>query len=398
MKIDLTGDYQHGFKKGKSTTTASISIQTALTKALEQGHFALMASLDLSSAFDVVNTGLLIKRMKIIGIPDDVTEMVEIWLKDRTYYISCKGRNSFIRHSNIGTIQGSILGPFLYAIFVSPLFYLTPFHAFADDNQVIENDKNIDQLKIKMQNKLNIMTNWLRDSGLIVNESKTELCLFSRANHIPIDIVINNITIRSKNTINVLGITFDSQLKWDTQVSQTIRKAKSALHGIKLIKKFFNKNELKQLLTSNYYSILYYNSEIWHLPTLNTILKRQLLSASAAALKLISQTNDRQISHERLHLLNARATPVKMMTYKLALQLYKSYNDPKQNDTWMSLNFQQTFNTRCDTISIVDSSWNKIGRNKITNRMNILNGKIKHEWMNLSIESYKLKCKDIFLN
>jgi hypothetical protein len=122
MKIDLTGDYQHGFKKGKSTTTASISIQTALTKALEQGHFAPMASLDLSSAFDVVNTGLLIKRMKIIGIPDDVTEMVEIWLKDRTYYISCKGRNSFIRHSNIGTIQGSILGPFLYAIFVSPLF------------------------------------------------------------------------------------------------------------------------------------------------------------------------------------------------------------------------------------------------------------------------------------
>ena len=103
-----------------------------------------------------------------------------------------------------------------------------------------------------MLNKLEIMTNWLRDSGLIVNESKTELCLFYKVNHIPIDIVINNVTIRSKSSINVLGITFDSQLKWDLQVSQSIRKAKRALHGIKLIRKHFNKNELKQLLTSNY--------------------------------------------------------------------------------------------------------------------------------------------------
>ena len=249
-----------------------------------------------------------------------------------------------------------------------------------------------------MQKKLIIMTKWLGDSGLIVNETKTELCLFSKSNHIPIDIVFNNVTIRSKNTIIVPGIMFDSQLKRDIQVSQSIRKAKSALHGIKLIKKYFDKTELKQLLTSNYYSILYYNSKIWHLPTLNTILKRQLLSASAAGLKLISQSNDIVISHERLHTLNARATPAKMMTYKLALQLYKSCNDHKQNDTWMSLNLQQTFNNRCDTISIVDTSRNKIGRNQIVNRMNILNGKIKHDWMNLNIDSYKLKCKNIFLN
>ena len=36
-----------------------------------------------------------------------------------------------------GTVQGSILGPFLYAVYVSPLFELTEFHAFADDNHAI---------------------------------------------------------------------------------------------------------------------------------------------------------------------------------------------------------------------------------------------------------------------
>ena len=103
----------------------------ALSKALEQGNFAMMASLDLSSAFDVVNINLLLKRMKIMGIPRDIIELVEIWLRDRSYYVKVKGKVSFIKHSNIGTIQGSILGPFLYAVFVSPLFDITLFHAYA---------------------------------------------------------------------------------------------------------------------------------------------------------------------------------------------------------------------------------------------------------------------------
>ena len=72
--------------------------------------------------------------------------------------------------SNIGNIQDSILGPLLYAIFISPLFDLTPFHAFADNNQVITKNKKIEGLKTKMQIKLEMMTKWLKHSGLIVNE------------------------------------------------------------------------------------------------------------------------------------------------------------------------------------------------------------------------------------
>ena len=37
-------------------------------------------------------------------------------------------------------VQALILVTFLYAVYVSPLFDLTDFHAFADDNQVIETD------------------------------------------------------------------------------------------------------------------------------------------------------------------------------------------------------------------------------------------------------------------
>ena len=46
MKAALTGESQHKFKKNKSTSSAAMSIQMALAKALEQVHYALMASLD----------------------------------------------------------------------------------------------------------------------------------------------------------------------------------------------------------------------------------------------------------------------------------------------------------------------------------------------------------------
>ena len=37
-------------------------------------------SLDFSAAFGVVNTTLLLKRLKIIGLPEDVLSLIKVWL------------------------------------------------------------------------------------------------------------------------------------------------------------------------------------------------------------------------------------------------------------------------------------------------------------------------------
>ena len=58
--IDITGSGQHGFKKSRSTATLSLTIQSIIGQALEEDNHALMASLDLSAAFDTVNIDLLL--------------------------------------------------------------------------------------------------------------------------------------------------------------------------------------------------------------------------------------------------------------------------------------------------------------------------------------------------
>ena len=82
------------------------------------------------------------------------------------------------------------------------------------------------------------------------------------------------------------GCYFWLQTSVGTTSKSILKKSASARNAICLIKRIFNTTELVHLVTSRFYSILYYNSEVWHLPSLKNTLKESLLSASAKTLKL----------------------------------------------------------------------------------------------------------------
>ena len=95
-----------------------------ISRAADDKNYVMMASLDLSAAFDLVNIELLLKRLRILGLPKDLIKLIQIWLTDRKFYVEIDGLCSMLLESDTGTVQGSVLGPILYAIFVSPLFDL----------------------------------------------------------------------------------------------------------------------------------------------------------------------------------------------------------------------------------------------------------------------------------
>ena len=53
--VDITNKRQHGYKKNKGTLTIGLELQSIISRALDESNYVLMASLDLSAAFDVVN-------------------------------------------------------------------------------------------------------------------------------------------------------------------------------------------------------------------------------------------------------------------------------------------------------------------------------------------------------
>ena len=55
--------------------TAGALLQSIISRAADQKCFVVMASLDLSMAFDLVNTELLIKRLRVMGFPSDLIKI-----------------------------------------------------------------------------------------------------------------------------------------------------------------------------------------------------------------------------------------------------------------------------------------------------------------------------------
>jgi len=140
---DYTGGNQHGFKQNHSTTTALLELQHQIARSLDSGKFHGIVSLDLSAAFDMVDTQLLIKRMRMKGLPNDLTSLICDWLTDREAYVEIGGEASTCFKIPDGTVQGSVLGPVLFAIFISPMFDLLQLTSFADDSYINESDHNL---------------------------------------------------------------------------------------------------------------------------------------------------------------------------------------------------------------------------------------------------------------
>ena len=116
---------------------------------------------------------------------------------------------------------------------------------------------------IDPEKKLEMITKCIKDSGLVVNESKTEICLFHRNDQPLIRIKIQDTLVTSKKSMNVLGVIFDSKLNWSTHIANCISKSRKKLNALRLLKKFFTQEQMRILLDSQFYSILYYNAVIW---------------------------------------------------------------------------------------------------------------------------------------
>ena len=92
-----------------------------------------------------------------------------------------------------------------------------------------------------------------------------------------------------------------------------------------------------KLVTSNYFLVLFYNSEIWLMQALTHQTKGQIMDVSANPLKIICPNYDQSSSIERLHQIVKRPTPISPMKYKHVVLLFKIYKSKNQEHDWTDI-------------------------------------------------------------
>ena len=132
---------QSAYHSNHSTETALLKIKADILDNMDNQCVTGILLLDLSAAFDTVSKNLLINCLFYrFGVCDKALGWIESYLLDQTQKVKFGDTESTPVVLTQGVPQGSVLGPILYTLFMSPVGDLCKehgidYHGYADDTQ-----------------------------------------------------------------------------------------------------------------------------------------------------------------------------------------------------------------------------------------------------------------------
>ena len=125
--------------------------------------------------------------------------------------------------------------------------------------------------------------------------------------------------------------------------------------------------------------------------------KKSIKKASANALRMCTNDVDIFSTHTEIHRATNRSTPDGLTMYKHAILMYKLFNNHEPLNEHLHANFQLVDNPRSTKVVFRKSQNLECGKNILLNRFVELNNLIEKDWMEMSIDSFKINCKSLFL-
>ena len=227
--------FQSAYRKFHSVETALLKIQNDLLLAIDKKKVSAVVLLDLSAAFDTVDHQILLTRMSShFGIQGSAIEFLSSYLISRTQSVVIDSLTSTPTLSLSGVPQGSILGPLLFSLYTTPLATELlssglSFHMYADDTQlyISFSANNSAGALAHLTATLDTVHSWLSTNRLSLNPSKTEfLIVGSKQQRDKLNFssfTFGGNTISYAPAVRNLGVMFDSNLSFDSQISNISR-------------------------------------------------------------------------------------------------------------------------------------------------------------------------------
>ena len=282
----------HGFRAHHSTSTAMIQMYDTWVQAVDKGELSGVCMLDMSAAFDVVDRGILLAKLKMYGFDVQAVKWMENYLSGRSQAVCIDRSLSSFLTVQVGVPQGSILGPLCYVLFTNDLpetILETNSHVhwshltthcpecgglccFADDSTYSVSSQDPDILQVKLNDSYRVMANYLGNNRLKLNDDKTHLLVMTtKQKHriLTIDTKIDTPiqVIKPIKTEKLLGIFIQDDLKWSEYIQNNekslLKQLTSRLNALRIISRIASFKVRLMIANGIFCSKLIFQISLW---------------------------------------------------------------------------------------------------------------------------------------
>ena len=193
---------------------------------LDRGGELAIVHIDFSAAFDRVNHGGLVFKLREAGVGGMILKVFQNILSSRTKRVKVDDVCSSSIDVVPGVPQGSVLGPLLFLLYIADFRGLLQnvLVGYADDSNLlsrIPHPRDRSSVAASLNYDLAVISDWCSRWGMLVNPSKTRGILIYRSRTVePLfpNLVVDGTVVEKVSELKILGVILDSKLAFEKQV------------------------------------------------------------------------------------------------------------------------------------------------------------------------------------
>ena len=258
----LQDPLQSAYRSNHSTETAIIKITNDIITSIDRGQCTILASLDLSAAFDTVDHDIFLKRLpSVYGFCGTTLLWFKTYLQDRQYKVCINSCFSQQHTLKCGVPQGSVLGARMYTMYTEPMRRIIEkhnisHHSYADDTQLYiycdNNELSIQAAITQLELCIADVCKWMTENAPRLNEEKTDFIIFAAHTnqYSTPSLCIGESVINPSESIKILGVILENRLTMQKHMTNICQSSYMHIRKINSIRRYLSEQATLILINS----------------------------------------------------------------------------------------------------------------------------------------------------